>query len=148
MVVKDLYDPAVKQEMLARIESLTPQSPRQWGKMDVAQMLTHVQRPIACAYGTHQVKGNFLLRLIGPLFKSVLYNEKPYKQGLPTDPTYVVADQRNFETEKQQLLEMVNRFAPEAIVVTAHPIFGQLSLEQWSRATWKHLDHHLRQFGA
>ena len=147
MEVKDMFDPAIKQDIINRINKLTPQTQRRWGKMDVAQMLAHVQLPINCAYGTHKVKGSFLLKLLGPLFKGVLYNEKPYKHGLPTDPTYVIVDAKNFEAEKQTLLELVKRFSPETVVLLNHPVWGKMTKEQWSKATWKHLDHHLSQFG-
>jgi hypothetical protein len=148
MEVKNLFDPVIKQEIIARINNLTAQSQRKWGKMDVAQMLAHCQRPINFAYGDHQIQGSFLLKLIGPLFKSVLYNNKPYKQGLPTDKSYVVSDAKEFEKEKKQLLDLVNRFSESAILEVPHPVFGKLTKEQWSKATWKHLDHHLKQFGA
>ena len=147
MEIKNLFDPAVKQEIIDRINKLTPQTQHLWGKMNVAQMLAHVQLPISCAYGTHQVKGSFLLKLLGPLFKGILYNDKPYKQGLPTDPTYVVVESKDFENEKQRLLEKLNRFSGETIVLENHPVWGKMTKEQWSRATWKHLDHHLKQFG-
>ena len=97
MEIKDMFDPVVKRDIIDRINRLTPQTQHKWGKMDVAQMLTHVQLPINCAYGTHQVKGSFILKLLGPLFKGILYNEKPYKQSLPTDPTYIVVDSKDFE---------------------------------------------------
>jgi hypothetical protein len=148
MEVKNLFDPVVKQEIIDRINKLTPQSQRQWGKMDVAQMLTHLQKPINFSFGNHQLQGNFIMKLIGPLFKSILYNEKPYKQGLPTDKTYIISDTREFEKEKQQLLDLINRFSESAIQDLPHPVFGKLTKEQWSKATWKHLDHHLKQFGA
>lgn len=147
MEVKNLFDPNVKQGIVDRINQLKPDSQRQWGKMDVAQMLAHVQCPINFAYGNHTIRGSFLLKLIGPMFKSVLFNETPYKQSLPTDKTYVVADSREFEKEKQQLIELLNRFSEKVILEAPHPVFGKLSKEQWSKATWKHLDHHLRQFG-
>src|SRR6185503_1701283 len=97
MEIKDMFDPAVRQDIIDRINKLTAQTQHKWGRMNVAQMLSHVQLPISCAYGTHQVKGSFLLRLVGPLFKSILYNEKPYKQSLPTDPSYIVVDEKDFE---------------------------------------------------
>ncbi len=147
MEVKSLFDPAVKQEIIERINRLSPASQRKWGKMDVAQMLAHLQRPINFSYGNHTLQGSFLLKLIGPLFKTVLYNSKPYKQGLPTDKTYIVADMREFETEKQALLDLVNRFNESTVLEAPHPVFGKLTKEQWSRATWKHIDHHLQQFG-
>ena len=142
-----MFDPAIKQDIIDRINKLTPQTQHKWGKMDVAQMLSHVQLPISCAYGTHQVKGSFLLKLLGPLFKGILYNDKPYKQSLPTDPTYIVVDSKNFEAEKQTLLELVKKFSPEAVVLLNHPVWGKMTKEHWSKATWKHLDHHLKQFG-
>ena len=147
MEIKNMFDPAVRQDIIERINKLTPATQRQWGKMDVAQMLAHVQLPISCAYGTHQVKGSFILKLLGPLFKGVLYNEKPYKQGLPTDPTYIIVDAKNFETEKQTLLDLVKKFSPETVVLSNHPIWGKMTSEQWGKSTWKHLDHHLKQFG-
>ena len=147
MEIKNMFDPAVKQDIIDRINKLTPQTQRLWGKMNVEQMLAHVQLPISCAYGTHQVKGSFILKLLGPLFKGVLYNEKPYKQGLPTDPTYIVAGSKNFDAEKQILLELVNKFSPETVVLENHPIWGKITKEQWGKSTWKHLDHHLKQFG-
>ena len=142
-----MFDPSVKQDVIDRINKLTAETQRKWGKMDVSQMLAHVQLPIKCAYGTHEVKGSFILKLLGPLFKGVLYNEKPYKQSLPTDPTYVIVDSKQFDSEKQNLLELVNKFAPENVVLLKHPVWGKMTKDQWSKATWKHLDHHLKQFG-
>ena len=148
MPVQNLFEPAVKNEIVNRINRLSPQSKPLWGKMNVAQMLAHLQLPIGIAYGTHQPKGSFLLRLIGPLFKSSLWNEKPWKKGLPTDPTFIMEGQsKDFDKEKAALLELIGRFSESAIVLDKHPVFGKMSKENWSKATWKHVDHHLRQFG-
>jgi len=111
-------------------------------------MLAHLQLPIAVAFGTHQPKGSFLLKLLGPLFKSSLWDDKPFKKGLPTDPTFVMTgSEKNFETEKRKLLEMIHNFSSENIAGERHPVFGKLTKENWSKAIWKHLDHHLKQFG-
>ncbi|MBL7731926.1 MAG: DUF1569 domain-containing protein [Chitinophagaceae bacterium] len=149
MEIKNLFDPAVKQEIVDRIEHLIPQSPRQWGKMNVAQMLAHLQLPMGIALGTHTVKGNWLMRLVLPLFKSKLYDDNPWKKGLPTDKSFIMTgSEKNFEAEKAKLLDMINRFTEANIKSEKHPIFGHLTREQWSKATWKHIDHHLKQFGA
>ena len=148
MEVKNLFEPAVKQEIIERINKLSPETPGQWGKMNVSQMLAHVQMPIKIAYGTHQPKGSFLLRLIGPLFKSKLYDEVPYKHSLPTDPTFVMTGlDKVFEQEKAVLLDLINQFNEDNLKGEKHPVFGKLTKENWSKATWKHLDHHLQQFG-
>ncbi|HNR17081.1 MAG TPA: DUF1569 domain-containing protein [Chitinophagaceae bacterium] len=149
MEIKNLLDTAVKQEIINRLNKLSPQSQRQWGKMDVAQMLAHLQVPIGVALGTHTVKGNLLMKLILPLFKKKLYDEKPWKQGLPTDKTFIMTGKtKDFELERNKLMDMVNRFTEANMVNEKHPIFGRLTKEQWSKATWKHIDHHLKQFGA
>jgi len=149
MEVKNLFDPAVKQEIIERISSLTPQSARQWGKMDVSQMMAHLQVPIGVALGTHTVKGNPIMKLILPFFKKMLWDERPWKQGLPTDKTFITTgDTKDFESEKNKLLDLVIRFTETSMINEKHPIFGRLTKEQWSKASWKHIDHHLKQFSA
>jgi hypothetical protein len=148
MEIKNLFGPAEKQAIIERINKLSAPSQNHWGNMNVAQMLAHIQLPIKIAYGTHQPKGSFLLRLIGPMFKSMLWDNKPYKQNLPTDPTFVMTGlEKEFEKEKAALLELVNVFSEESIKTDRHPIFGKFTKENWSKATWKHIDHNLRQFG-
>ena len=147
MEVKNLFDTAVKQDIINRINKLTPQHQAQWGKMNVAQMLAHCQMPLGVATGKHKLKRNFLLSLIGPLFKKQLFNEQPFKKNLPTDKSFIIADPQGFETEKQKLIDMVNVFSDTTMSGEPHPFFGKLTKEEWSKGTWKHLDHHLQQFG-
>jgi Protein of unknown function (DUF1569) len=110
-------------------------------------MLAHCQMPIGVADGTHKLKRTFIGRIIGPLAKPILYNEKPFKRSLPTDRSFIMTGTKEFENEKQKLLDMVNRFSEATMVDEPHPFFGRLTKEQWSKGTWKHLDHHLQQFG-
>ena len=147
MEIKNLFDRAIKEEIITRINKLTPQSQSQWGKMDVAQMLAHCQMPLGVAVGKHKLKGSFFIKLIGRLFKKQLFNDKPFKHDLPTDKSFKIADLRDFENEKQNLITMINDFSETTMSGEPHPFFGKLSKEQWSKGTWKHLDHHLRQFG-
>ena len=148
MEVKNLFDPGVKQEIIVRIQKLTPESKALWGKMNVGQMLAHLQVPIGVADGTQKLKRTFFGRIVGPMVKQILYNDKPFKRNLPTDPSFVmVRSDKDFETEKQKLLVIVNNFSEATIVNETHTFFGKLTREQWSKGTWKHLDHHLQQFG-
>ena len=148
MEIKNLFDTSVKQDIIARINKLTPQSSALWGKMNVAQMLAHLQMPIGVADGTHQLKRTLFGRIVGPMVKSIIYNEKAFKRHLPTDPSFVmISNEKDFEKEKQKLLEKVRGFSEASIVNETHTFFGKLTKEQWSKGTWKHLDHHLQQFG-
>ena len=145
--MKNLFDATVKQEIIDRLNKLTPQSQRQWGKMDVAQMLAHCQMPLGVATGKHKLKGSGFLKLVGPLFKGLLYNNKPFKKNLGTDKSFIMTTPKEFEKEKSGLIQMINDFSASSMTDEPHPIFGKLTKEQWSKGTWKHLDHHLQQFG-
>ena len=148
MEIKNLFDSAVKQDIINRINKLTVGSKAIWGKMTVGQMLAHCQMPIGVAEGTHKLKRTLIGRILGPLAKGILYNNKPFKRHLPTDKSFLMTGiDKNFETEKNRLLELIHNFTEENMVDTPHPFFGRLSKEQWSKGSWKHLDHHLQQFG-
>ncbi len=84
--------------------------------MDVAQMLAHCQMPLGVATGHHKLKGSFFIKLIGPLFKKKLFNDNPFKHDLPTDKSFKIADPRDFEKEKQQLIGMINKFSESTYV--------------------------------
>jgi hypothetical protein len=148
MEVKNLFDSAVKHDIIIRINKLTPDSKGLWGKMTVSQMLAHVQVPVGVATGTNKLKRTLFGRIVGPLAKPISYNNKPFKRSLPTDPSFIMlGNEKDFETEKQKLVEMINSFTEASIVNETHTFFGKLTKDQWSIGTWKHLDHHLQQFG-
>jgi hypothetical protein len=148
MELKNLFEENVKQEIIIRINKLSVQSQPQWGKMNVAQMLAHLQQPIGVAEGTHKLTRTLFGRIVGPMVKSMIYNDKPFKQNLPTDKSFVMTSyEKDFEKEKHTLINMINNFKDENIVQEVHPFFGKLTREQWSKGTYKHLDHHLQQFG-
>ncbi len=148
MEIKDLFDPNVKQEIIDRINKLTPASQRLWGKMDVGQMLAHCQMPLGVAVGTHKLKGNFFIQIIGRLIKKKLFNNQPFKPNLPTDKSFRMTTTKDFEKEKKGLIQMIGDFSENTLSNEPHPFFGKMTKAEWSRGTWKHLDHHLRQFGA
>src|SRR6266536_6405566 len=108
MELKNLFDPTVKQDIIIRINKLTPQSQPEWGKMNVAQMLAHLQMPIGVAIGTHELPRTFFGRIVGRFAKTILYNEKPFKRSLPTDPSFVMTNyEKDFEKEKQGITIMI-----------------------------------------
>ena len=68
----------------------------------------------------------------------------------PTDPTYRMNDDKDFAPERERLVALVKRFAESGRASAdgrVHPFFGRLTGDQWGRLSYKHLDHHLRQFG-
>jgi hypothetical protein len=149
--MKNLFERETVYEVISRIDTLQPATQRQWGKMDVAQMMAHCSGSLDMASG-RLVRPRVLIgRLIGPLVKPIYTNEKPFSRSSPTDPKLVVSDQRDFLREHEQLKLRVRHFhdGGEAQCTRhPHPFFGDLTPQAWSRGMYKHLDHHLRQFGA
>lgn len=79
-----------------------------------------------------------------------MYNDKTLPRNMSTIPTILIADNRDFEREKELLKEKIILFqnnGPEKCTTHPHPFFGKLTSEQWGIGVYKHLDHHLTQFG-
>jgi hypothetical protein len=149
--MKNLFDKDVYAEIANRINALNPQTQRQWGKMNVAQMLAHSKEAFKVPLSEVKIPRMFIGLLIGWVFKKKLYNDEPWKKNLPTAPNFIIKDERDFEKEKAELMDMINRFyngGPEKVGLFPHPMFGSFTSEQWGQAMYKHLDHHLMQFGA
>jgi len=149
--MKTLFQKDTVDEVLQRIDGMQAASVRQWGKMDAAQMLAHCSATMDMASGRMNPPRALIGRLIGSFVKPIFLNEKPFSKNSPTDQRLVVSDARDFVREQEQLKSKVRQFqeAGEAGCTRhPHPFFGALTPEQWSRGMYKHLDHHLRQFGA
>ena len=149
--MENLFEPAIVNAMLARLQNLQPGAAANWGKMKPAQMLAHCQVPLQAALGEKQLKQSFMGVLFGRIAKKQILKEGPMKKNLPTDPSFLVKDQRSFENEKKLLESLIQRFAAADKILLAqkpHPFFGSMKAEEWGLLMWKHLDHHLRQFGA
>lgn len=134
-----------------RIQDLRPDSKAQWGKMDVAQMLAHCQVAFRMATGELTLKRALIGFLFGGLAKRKLTGPAPFGRNLPTAPEFRVRDARVFASEREKLVELVQRFSargPAGVPTEPHPFFGSLTAAEWDTLQCKHLDHHLRQFGA
>ena len=146
----NLFDQQDVSQILERIEKLTPNSQRQWGKMNVAQMLAHCNMSLKTASGQYHIKRVFIGRIIGPLMRSTVLSEKPFGKNSPTDKSYIFKEDRKFEEEKVLVITAIKKFfegGASQCTTYPHPFFGKFTPEQWAVFEWKHLDHHLRQFG-
>ncbi|MBX7051282.1 MAG: DUF1569 domain-containing protein [Flavobacteriales bacterium] len=149
--MKNLFEQEAYQEVISRIESLHPQSQRQWGKMDVAQMLAHCANALEVANGDRELRRGLMGYLFGGMMKKKYVYGTEYRKNDPTDPTFKITDDRVFESEKNRLLQHIHRFhqAGEAgIGSRMHSFFGQMTAKEWAQLSYNHLNHHLNQFGA
>jgi hypothetical protein len=151
MTTPSLYEADALAAMTRRIRALRADSPRQWGKMEIGQALAHCRVALRVAIGDQRLKRGLIGIVFGPIAKRQLMRPVPLGKSMPTAPEFRIRDARDFETERASLLELVERFGrggPAGLTREPHPFFGALTAEEWNTLQWKHLDHHLRQFGA
>ena len=149
--MKSLFNPEYNREIIDRLQKLNSKSAPVWGKMTAAQMVTHAQAPFKVALEELQLKRGLLGILFGGIAKKKLLSPEPFGKNLPTDKNFIVKRHPDFEIEKNKLVGYIQRFSksgPGGITTKAHPFFGKLTPEEWDTLVSKHMDHHLRQFGA
>jgi len=144
-----LLQPQAYEESLERLEKLSPTCQARWGKMNVAQMLAHVTGNLEMAMGDEKVTQTLLGRIFGRLAKRQTLT-KGVPKNIPTSPHLIIADEREFEKEKEMLRLKLEHFVSRGeagITRQPHDFFGRLTPNEWSRLQYLHTDHHFRQFG-
>lgn len=149
--MKNIFDAAVTSELINRINKLTPETERLWGKMSVSHMLAHCNVTYELVFTDKHPKPNFIAKfMIKLLAKPLVVGEKPYKKNGRTAPVFLVKGQKDFESEKQRLINHLNQVqalgASHFDGKESHAM-GNLTSQEWNNMFYKHLDHHLSQFG-
>ncbi|MFZ1527660.1 MAG: DUF1569 domain-containing protein [Ferruginibacter sp.] len=148
--MQNLFDQQTFKSISERINRLSPSSARQWGKMNVAQMMAHCRVAFDYPISNEPAPRMFMGYLVGWIIKPKIFNDEPFRKNLPTAPVLKFANERDFESEKSGLLKNIETFysmGPGNAGKYPHPMFGSLTAEQWGKFMYKHLDHHLQQFG-
>lgn len=144
----DFYNQQVYQSLITRLENRKPNAERKWGNMDAAQMLHHLNLAIGSGLGYYQLTNtsNIITRTFNKwMILSVL---KKFPMGTQTASTLKVTSGFDFETEKKQLLEILQKaFETKTNEAWAkHTYFGKLTRKQWGKLIVIHCNHHFQQF--
>jgi hypothetical protein len=149
--MKSVFEKSVADELITRIDRLTPTTKAHWGKMNVAQMLAHCNVTYEMIYDNkHPKPGAFKRFMLKAFVKNVVVNDKPYKKDSQTGPQFIVKGSRDFMTEKNRLKDYIRRtqeLGETGFIGRESLSFGKLSTDEWNNMMYKHLDHHLSQFG-
>jgi hypothetical protein len=151
IAMKNLFEPARAAELTGRIESLRADSPRQWGTMTAPQALAHCAVAMEWAVGETVAPRMVIGRVIGPLVRRLaVRNDDPMAKNAPTSPDLRIAGERELDTERARLIRLIDRFntgGPAGCTTNPHSFFGRMTPDEWAVLMYKHVDHHLRQFG-
>jgi len=146
--MKSIFDSETYKEVKARLNQLNENSVAHWGKMGVGQMTWHCQGPfnIMLEKNDYGMKPNWFAKVF---FKKSLYNDKPWRKNLPTAKFLKAKESKDFNAEKKKLEVLIDEVFSrrEQQEWNPHPGFGYFTRQQWGQMQYKHLDHHLTQFG-
>ncbi|WP_405605624.1 DUF1569 domain-containing protein [Polaribacter sp. Asnod1-A03] len=149
--MKNIFEKEVTEEVIARVNSLSATSQPIWGKMSVSQMLAHCSVTYEMVYTDKHVKPNAFTRWILKTFvKNIVVSEKPYAKNGKTAPQFIITDERDFEKEKKQLVAYIvktQELGESYFDGKESHSFGKLTTQEWNNSFYKHIDHHLTQFG-
>jgi hypothetical protein len=149
--MKNIFSKEITEEVIERINKLTKDTQPNWGTMSVAQMLAHCSVTYEMVYtNKHQKPNAFTRWILKTIVKRAVVSEKLYPKNSRTAPQFLITDQKDFLEEKNRL---ENYIIQTQELGKAHfhgkesNSFGKLTSEEWNNMFYKHLDHHLTQFG-
>lgn len=151
--MKNIFSPEVSKEVINRINKIQPDSVPLWGSMNSGQMFAHCNVPYEMVYESEKhPKPNAIARFMIKLFaKNMVTSEKPYPKNGRTAPQFVIKENKDFSKEQQRLInyiEQTQKLGEAHFDGKESHAMGNLSKVQWNNMFYKHLDHHLTQFGA
>lgn len=149
--MNSIFEQTTIDRLVQRLEQLTPYSKPEWGKMTVFQMLKHCSENEKINLGDKKYKRLLPGRLFGRMvMNKIVKDDKPMTKNNPTHPALKIKGEGDFEGQRAELISLLQRY-PDSnkkdLENLVHPFFGKLKLQEWDIYIYKHLDHHLRQFG-
>ena len=151
MALPNIFTKEISQQVISRINALTDKSQPNWGKMDVAKMLAHCNVTYEYVYENKHPKPNAILKFMLKIFlKKIVVGEKDFKKNSSTGPDFMIKSDKNFEQEKNRLIAYIEKtqaLGGSHFDGKESHSFGVLTQTEWNNMFYKHLNHHLNQFG-
>lgn len=149
--MKSIFDAQTLKELIGRINKLTPETQPLWGKMNVTEMLAHTNVSFELTYDNiHPAPSKFKKFFLKLIVKKFVVSDTPYKRNTRTAPVFLISDERDFEIEKDRLRDYIKKtqeLGANYFDGRDYYSFGILSSDEWNNLLYKHVDHHLTQFG-
>jgi hypothetical protein len=150
-MIKNVFDKQDVADIIIRLNKLTPSTLQLWGKMNVSQMLAHLNVTYEMTYENIHPKPNFFMRFILKTFiKNKVVGAAAYAKNVPTAPLFIVSNDKDFEKEKSRLIDNLHKtqeLGASHFENKENLSFGVLTSKEWNNLFYKHIDHHFSQFG-
>ena len=147
--MKTIFDKNTREELINRVDSLNENSTAQWGKMNIYQMIKHCILCEEMYLGKTPYKRTFLSYFLGKLaLKYLMKDDKPKKRNSPTKQEFIISENTgNLLEDKKKWISLIQEYENYVNHNFVHWFFGRMTQEQVGISVYKHIDHHLRQFG-
>ncbi len=149
--MENIFDKDVCEKIISRINNLTVDSTPNWGSMNVAQMFAHCNVTYEMAFTNKHPKPNFFVKTMLKLFvKNSVVGTKPFPKNSRTAPQFIITNEKDFEKEKVRLIDFIHKtleLGKNHFEGKESHSFGALNSNEWNNMFYKHLNHHLEQFG-
>jgi len=144
-----IFNPANFLAIYDRTVKIKPGAERQWGKMNVIQMLNHLKIATGSGINAYKLKdeSSFLSRVIIKFFVLRVLKRLPKNVNGPDGFKTEMNNTLDFKKEKEQVLNILKKAYTSSRESYPHPLFGIMTRPQWGKLIYRHFDHHLRQFG-
>jgi hypothetical protein len=146
--VKLLWENAAREEIVGRIHALSADRRPGWGKLNASRMLAHISDQLRMALGDVSARRGAGVLSVWPVNYLMIY-VVPWPKGSKGPAEAFTTKPATWDADMDTLLTLVQRFCDKRELQTwpEHPLFGKLSGKDWAALSYKHLSHHLRQFG-
>ena len=147
-----VFDPSASRALARRLKGLPPDARPLWGRMTPHQAVVHLADSFRMSLGELDTA----MPSMGPLkylLRFVAFTLPfPLPRGVRTAPELDKAagggtQPGDFSADLAELEELLERFIASGGDLPPHPIWGRMSRGMAGRYAWRHVDHHLRQFG-
>jgi hypothetical protein len=147
--VKSIWQDEARRELTDRVGAMAPDQPAGWGDFSAAKMICHLADSLKMAMGDLKVAPKRLPIRYTPLKQLIIY-VAPFPKSVPTAPELLVRQPREWASDVSDVQDLLARAGSARTTDTwpEHPAFGKLSKRAWGVLIYRHMDHHLRQFGA
>jgi uncharacterized protein DUF1569 len=146
--MKSIWQTEARREIQDRLSTLAPTAQAQWGKMSAPEMVCHLAESVKMTLGDLPCAPRSGALRYTPLKQLIIY-VAPWPKGVPTAPELLARVPASWSTDVKDLSALLDRLVArgDAPGLPEHPAFGKLSTRAWGRLVYRHMDHHLRQFG-
>lgn len=149
--MENIFDAKTAQHYISRLNGLTVNAERKWGRMSASQMLAHLNVAYETIYESqkHPKPSGIAKWILKTFVKKKVVNDQPYKQNLPTSPMFVIKEEPNFEEQKKRLIGFIQKtqqLGADSFEGKENTSFGKLTATEWNNMLAKHLNHHFAQF--